>query len=119
MRKLEEFTAYRKSLELFDCVVEDMKRLAGINDIMRLRSQQYASADSICANMEEGSGRWSAAEFIHYLVIARGSAVETAGRYRRLGEWLPAGIVAERVALCEEIIAILTSTISKMKRRKP
>ena len=117
-RKLDEFEGYRKSLLLFDCVVEDMRRLASNPDLMRLRSQQLASADSICANLEEGSGRWSSAEFIQYCVISRGSAVETVGRYKRFHHWLPEEIIAERVALCEEIIAILTATINKMKKRQ-
>jgi four helix bundle protein len=117
MRKLDDFGAYQKSLKLFDLVAEDMNTLADKHDLMRLRSQQYASADSICANMEEGSGRWSKSEFVQYLVISRGSAVETAGRYKRLRHWLPAGTILERGALCEEIIAILTTTINSMKRK--
>ena len=110
--------AYQKSLELFGFVVEDMKTLSDVYDIRQLRTQQYASADSICANMEEGSGRWSTKEFVQYLVIARGSTVETAGRYKRLAHWLPEDVVAARVSLCDEIIAILTATLNRMKNRK-
>jgi len=117
-KKLDEYVAYQKSLVLFDLVVEDMKTLPTNYDLGRLRSQHYASADSICANMEEGSGRWSTGEFVQFLVVSRGSAVETAGRYKRLRHWLPAETVQQRVALCEEIIAIQTTTIDNLKRRK-
>lgn len=116
--KLDSFEAYQKALELFNYVVEDMKELSKNHDLSRLRSQQLASADSICANMEEGSGRWSKAEFVQYCVIARGSAVETAGRYKRLIHWLDDNTIAVSIALCNEIIAILTATINKMKREK-
>jgi len=116
MKKLEEFGGYQKAVVLFDYVVEDMASLVDNWDLSRLRSQQLASAVSICANMEEGSGRWSTKEFTQYLVISRGSTVETQGRYNRLRHWLPETVVRERMALCDEIAGILTSTINSLKR---
>ena len=55
IEKLGEFVAYHKALRLFDLVVEDMASLGREMDSMRIRSQQLAAADSICANMEEGA----------------------------------------------------------------
>ncbi|PTX92762.1 hypothetical protein DB354_14815 [Opitutus sp. ER46] len=83
--------------------------------LARLIGQQLASADSIAANIEEGYGRGSPKEYAHFLVIARGSAQETAGRYERLKHWLPAETVDARVVLCREIIAILTKSISTLR----
>ena len=51
---LENFGAYRKAIELFDRVVEDLAPLREDFSLGRLISQQIASADSICANIEEG-----------------------------------------------------------------
>ncbi len=51
---LDNFGAYRKANELFDLVVEEMRRLEEIPMSWRLVSQQVASADSIAANIEEG-----------------------------------------------------------------
>jgi hypothetical protein len=49
-------------------------------------------------------------------VIARGSATETRGRYeQRFKHWLPPEIISARVALCEEIIAILSASIRKLR----
>jgi len=56
-------------------------------------------------------------EYVRFLVIARGSATETHGRYeQRLKHWLPAEVIADRVALCEEIVAILSATIRRLRQ---
>ena len=113
--KLKNFGAYQKALELFDQVVADLEPLLTIPAVHRLIAQQYASADSIAANIEEGYGRESKRDFAHSLVISRGSAQETAGRCERRRHWLPADTVAQRVALCGEIIGILSATIKTLR----
>jgi 23S rRNA-intervening sequence protein len=58
-RGLEQFGAYEKARALFDLVVVDMQDLKADNRCFRLIAQQVSSADSICANIEEGYGRLS------------------------------------------------------------
>ena len=87
--------------------------------LTRLIAQQYASADSIAANIEEGYGRGSRKEYTQFLIIARGSAQETMGRYQRFKHWLPEGTINLRTLLCREIIAILTATIKKLRTLDP
>ena len=114
--KLHQFGAYRKACELFDLVVADMSPLTRNPLCARLISQQVASADSISSNIEEGYGRRTRKDYAHFLVIARGSATETRGRYeQRFKHWLQAEIISARVALCEEIIAILSASIRKLR----
>ena len=113
---LEYFGAYRKSIELFDLVVLDMEPLKGEFTLGRLVSQQLASADSLCANIEEGYGRLSRKEYIRFLDFARGSARETRGRYLRMRHWLTEDLVRQRTGLLDEIIGILTSTITTLNR---
>jgi four helix bundle protein len=112
---VERFGAYRKAIELFDLVVLDLSKLARDFTLFRLIAQQYASADSIAANIEEGYGRGSRKEYTQFLVIARGSAQETMGRYKRFKHWLPKKNIEHRAALCSEIIAILTATIQMLR----
>ncbi len=108
--------ADQKACQLFDLVVSDMNPLTQNPLCTRLVSQQVASAGSISSNIEEGYGRRSRADYARFLVIARGSATETRGRYKqRFKHWLPPEIVATRVALCEEIIAILSATIRNLR----
>lgn len=112
---LDDFGAYQKALELFDLVVEDTSRMTRDPRAWKLISQQVASADSVCANIEEGYGRWTRKDYAHFLVIARGSAQETRGRYLRLKHWLPNATIDKRVALCDEIISILSSSVHTLK----
>jgi four helix bundle protein len=113
--RVEDFGPYQDSLVLFDHVVEDMSQLRKDTRCYRLIGQQVGSADSICANIEEGFGRLSRAEFIRFLDIARGSARETYGRYKRLRHWLPEDIIAARIDIADRIIAKLTKSINTLR----
>ncbi len=114
--KLHHFGAYQKACAPFDLVVADMTLLAGNPLCTRLVSQQIASADSVPSNIEEGCGRASRPDYARFPVIARGSATETRGRYEhRFKHWLPAETIAARVALCEEIVAILSTSIRRLR----
>jgi len=112
---LEQFGAYRKARELFDLVIRDMEALKKDSRCYRLIGQQVASADSVCANIEEGYGRLSRVEYVRFLDIARGSSRETRGRYERMHHWLSQDVIKERVQLIDEIIGILTGSIVRMR----
>ena len=116
-RGLDQFGAYQKARQLFDLVVADMAMLKGNPLCYRLVAQQIGSADSICANIEEGYGRLSRIEYTRFLDIARGSARETRGRYERMKDWLAQDVIKQRVELLDEIIGILTSSIETMRKK--
>jgi four helix bundle protein len=67
---LQSFGAYQKAQQLFDLVVADMETLKTNPLCYRLVSQQIGSADSICANIEEGYGRLSRVEYVRFLDFA-------------------------------------------------
>ena len=70
--KLEGFRPYLQAFELCNHVVNDMDSYMQSPRLERLVSQQLASADSVCANIEEGYGRESTAEYRRFLIFARG-----------------------------------------------
>jgi len=113
---LERFGGYQKARQLFDLVVNDMESLKTNPLCYRLVSQQIGSADSICANIEEGYGSLSRIVYVRFLDIARGSARETRGRYERMSQWLDNKLVKQRIELIDEIIGILTSSIVRMRK---
>lgn len=112
---LDNFGAYRKAMELFDLVVQDMEALRHDPRCWKLISQQVASADSICSNIEEVYGKSSSVEYARYLDISRGSARETRGRYLRLKHWLANDLILQRTGLLDEIIGILTKSIITLR----
>jgi four helix bundle protein len=114
---LESFGAYHKARQLFEVVVKDMDVLKTNPLCYRLVSQQIGSADSICANIEEGYGRLSRVEYVRFLDIARGSAREARGRYERMNHWLNNDVIKHRLKLIDEIIGILTSSINSLRRK--
>ena len=113
--KLKNFGAYQKALELFDHVIADLELLLKNPALHRLIAQQYASADSIASNIEEGYGRESKRDFAHFLVVSRGSAQETAGRYGRLKYWLSVEVSAKHGAVGGVIIGILSARIKTLR----
>lgn len=114
---LMEFKAYPKALFLYDLVWHDCEILQKDARGRILVSQLLQSADSVCANIEEGYGRGFGADYARFLVIALGSARETQGRYYRVRQVLSERVIEHRVKLLDEIIAMLITT-SQQQRLK-
>ena len=74
--KLEDLLIYVKALEGIDAVSPFLKRSKMIRDF-DLHKQLSESSGKIPGHIGEGFGQGTDRHFAHYLVIARGSALET------------------------------------------
>ncbi|MFN3966385.1 MAG: four helix bundle protein [Endomicrobiia bacterium] len=115
IERVEDLIVYQKAMQLFDDFInEDMETLGKHYVGRELGKQLAKSLDSICANMEEGFGRKAGKELKHYFRISRGSARESKGRYERCKKFLGQHTVDRRFKQLDEILAMLSSLISKL-----
>ena len=116
IKSVEDFEVYQKAVKLFeDFLEEDLPMLKQSFTGRTLAGNQLRCLDSICANMEEGYERKSGKEIKNFFRISKGSAGESRGRYKRLKKTLTDSIINKRVAVLNEIRAMLESLIQKWK----
>ncbi len=116
IKSIEDFEVYQKAVKLFDeFLEEDLSILKQSFAGRILAGNQLRSLDSICANMEEGYERKSGKEIKNFFRVAKGSTGESRGRYKRLKRILSQEIIDKRVAILNEIRAMLESLIQKWK----
>ncbi len=108
---LDDIIFYKKSLELYDLCWNDTEIM--LKDIRgrEVAQQLIRSVGSVSANIEEGYGRGFGKEYPHFLRIARGSARELKGWYKKSKFLLEEKTINERIKILDEIIAMLVKTI--------
>jgi len=107
------FYGYRKALFLYDLVWVDCDHWQKERRGRAIVDQIIRSAGSIGANTEESFGRGFGRDNARFLKIAAGSARETQGWYWRGRKLLPARVYQHRLALLDEIIALLVTEINR------
>ena len=113
-----KFYAYPKTLFLYELVWEDCGEL--IRDLRgkAVAQQIIRSAGSISANIEEGYGRGIGTQsYLFFLHVAIGSARETKGWYFRSRQLLSAETLEHRLALLDEIIALIATELGRHAKR--
>ncbi len=85
-----------------------------------LAKQLLRSGTSIGANLEEGKGSQSEADYLTKCSIACKEARETLYwlKFLSASEILPANRLSELTTECNELVAILTSIVKKLKERR-
>jgi four helix bundle protein len=111
------FAGYRKALFLYDLVWRDCEKLASDRRGRAVTEQLVRSCGSIGANVEEGHGRGYGKQKNWFLSVALGSARETKGWYYRARGLLPQEVVDHRLALADEVIALLVDELARQRSR--
>lgn len=93
---------------------------AAIRREFELARQLRSSSSSVCANIAEGFGRFSPAEFARFLRIARGSAMELQEHLRQLQaqQLLSASDARELMILCRRVLGAITPLIRYLDKTK-
>jgi four helix bundle protein len=116
IRSVEDCDVYQKALRLFEqFMAEDLPVLERSFAGRIMAKQQLRCLDSIRANMEEGYERKAGKEIAQFFRIAKGSAGESRGRYKRSNALLPARVIGDRVAILNEIRAMLHALITRWR----
>ena len=114
--RMDKIRSLSEGRNLFEEFIEQDLPILQKNFVGRiLAGNQLRSLDSICSNMEEGYERKSGKEIINFFRMSKGSAGGAKGRYKRLSKILPEEIVNKRVAVLNEIRAILSPCYSLLK----
>ncbi len=111
------FVGYRKALFLCELAWDDCGKMAGDRRGRAIAEQLIRSCGSICANIEEGNGRGFGRERNWFFRVALGSARESKGWYWRARHLLGSAVLDQRLALSDEVIALLVTELANQQNR--
>jgi len=120
MGNYQELIFYQKARQVAKAVDGLIKSWPRTMQAQEISRQLFRSATSVGANIAEGHGRHQGTEYIHYLIIAQGSANETE-HWLRIAEDCGLGYnekIDETLRLNNEVVRMITSTINTIREKK-
>jgi four helix bundle protein len=115
LRSFRELILWQKSHQLFLDFVKDVE-LFHRNQARKIVTDQILrSSASISANVAEGFGRRKGKEYVHYLIIGRGSTTETLNWLIKCLDmgWVSKDLLLMREGVVEEILKMLNKMIGQ------
>jgi four helix bundle protein len=76
IRSFKDLMVWQKAHQLFLQLAQDVESFPRTRAAVIITHQLLRAVGSISANIAEGFGRRSGAEYVHYLIVARGSTTE-------------------------------------------
>ena len=119
IESFKDLVVWQKSHQLFLDIAEDIESFPNKRVAWVITDQIVRSSASISANISEGFGRKTRADYEHFLVIARGSTTETQNwliKCRDLG-YISDEAFGLRDDICLQVIKMLNSLIGSLRRK--
>jgi len=115
VRDFRDLTVWQKSHQLFLELVKDIETFPPTQAGKVVADQILRACGSISANIAEGFGRRQGKEYLHYLIVARGSTTETLNWIIKCFElkWIGKDRYEEIGNLIQEILKMLNKMISQ------
>ena len=115
MKSFRELIVWQKAHQLFLDMVKDVEEFPGTQAARIVKDQLLRSCSSISANIAEGFGRRKGKEYVHYLIIARGSSTETLNWLIKCVDlgWISREIFDKREKIIEETMKMLNKMIGQ------
>ena len=112
-----KFLGYRKALFFYELAWQDCEKLMRDMRGKAVAQQLIRSAGSISANIEEGHGRGYGKQRNWFFTVSIGSARESKGWYWRAKHLISSKVLDHRLALSDEVIALLVTELSRQRSR--
>ena len=115
IRDFRDLKVWQKSHELFLELVKDTETFPLTQSGKIVASQLLRACGSISANIAEGFGRRQGKEYLHYLIVARGSTTETLNWIIKCFElkWIGKDRYEDIGNLIQEILKMLNKMINQ------
>ena len=120
MGNYQQLIFYRKSRQVVKIVNGLIKSWPQTIQAKEISRQLFRSATSVGANIAEGHGRHQGTEYMHYLIIAQGSANETE-HWLHTAEDCGLGnniAIEDVLKLNNEVLRMITSTIITIRAKQ-
>ena len=119
VQSFRDSIAWQKAMDLSTAIYSATRSFPR-DEMFGLTSQLRRASVSIASNIAEGQGRLTIGEFMHFLGMARGSALEVETQVE-LATRLRMGVESDLKAVqssATELVKILNSILSTMRERK-
>ena len=119
VQSFRESIAWQKAMDL-SVAVYDVSRVFPKEKMFGLTNQLRRASVSVASNIAEGQGRLTTGEFIQFLGMARGSALEVETQLdlaMRLGLGVPADI-SDVQRRATEVVRTINASISGLRRKQ-
>lgn len=116
-----DLIVWQKAHRLFLDAVKDVEQFPRKIASRIVTDQLLRAVGSISANIAEGFGRRKGKEYLHYLIISRGSTTESLNWYEKVKDlgWMDNQVYDLREKNCQELLKMLNKMVGQEFHKLP